>query len=346
MPKVLVTGGSGFIGSHTVCELLEKGYDVVSIDNFSSSEPFINHLIENIIHKSFHFFQADVCDEQQLNEVFEAHPDIDAVIHFAAFKSVPESVKHPIKYYQNNINGLTTLLKVCNKRGVRNIVFSSSCTVYGIPDVLPVTENQPLKSPLSPYGLTKKVSEEIFMDVCLRDSRWHVISLRYFNPIGAHPSGRLGELPLGVPNNLMPYITQTAAGVRPCLYIFGNDYNTPDGTAIRDYIHVVDLADAHLLALDRMLSGKQEAPYEVFNLGTGCGYSVLEVVQTFMRVNNVEIPYQIVSRRPGDVEQIWADPSLARQKLGWTARYTLEDMVRHAWQWEKFYRFEFQKQNS
>lgn len=345
MARILVTGGTGFIGSHTICQLLKEGYNVISVDNFSGSEPFINDLIYDLTGVNSHFFRVDITNYEQLKDVFDSFDDIDAVIHFAAFKSVPESIKFPIKYYNNNLNGLNTLLTLCDEKNVRKIVFSSSCTVYGKPEKLPISEDQPFRQTLSPYGLTKKISEEILMDLCCYDSRWQIISLRYFNPVGAHPSGKLGELPLGVPNNLMPYVTQTAAGVHECLYIYGNDYNTPDGTAIRDYIHIIDLADAHLKALLRLLSGKQLKSYEVYNLGTGRGYSVLEVVKAFEKINKISLPYKIVARRPGDLDKIWADPSKAIKDLNWYPKYSLEDIVEHAWKWEKFIRFEFRNKS-
>ncbi len=336
--KILVTGGTGFIGSHTVCQLLDRGLDVVSIDNLSNSYEDVNERIKEISGKNFQFIKTDMCEKSQLEAVFQSNPDIIGVIHFAAFKSVGESVQNPLLYYNNNLNSLIHLLEISNKYQVNHLVFSSSCTVYGQPARLPVSETSPVQQPWSPYGNTKKICEEILRDTISCFNDLSVIALRYFNPVGAHPSGKIGELPIGIPNNLMPYITQTAFGVRKQLQIFGGDYNTPDGTAIRDYIHVVDLADAHLVALERMLNKKMKNRYEIFNLGNGRGYSVLEVVNTFKTVTGVDLPYRITERRQGDIEQIWADPTLANQELGWKSQRTLEDMLADSWKWENYYR--------
>lgn len=336
--KILVTGGTGYIGSHTVCQLLTSGWNVVSVDNLSNSYEDVNERIEIITGRKFHFIKADVCNPHEVGMVFDLHPDISGIIHFAAYKSVGESVLQPLKYYFNNISALVNLLVVAKNTNVNSFVFSSSCTVYGQPEKLPVNENSPVQQPESPYGNTKKISEEILRDFTAANSGIKVISLRYFNPIGAHPSGMIGELPIGIPNNLMPFITQTAIGIRDELKIFGGDYSTPDGTAIRDYIHVIDLADAHLSALERMINNRMKSDYEVFNLGTGEGYSVLQIVRTFMEATGKKVPFSIVDRRSGDVEQIWADPSLANRELGWKTLKSLNEMMTDSWKWENFYR--------
>ena len=336
--KILVTGGTGYIGSHTVCQLLSAGYDVVSADNLSNSFEDVNKRIVQISGASFDFYRTDLCVEKETESIFEKHPDISGIIHFAAYKSVGESVQNPLMYYHNNLTSLAVLLKVARKFNVLPFVFSSSCTVYGQPDQLPVDESSPIQQPWSPYGNTKKISEEMLKDFVHTNDDFQIIALRYFNPIGAHPSGLIGELPIGIPNNLLPYVTQTAFGIRECLQVFGGDYDTPDGTAIRDYIHVVDLANAHVFALDRILHQKMKAKLEVYNLGTGTGYSVAQIIETFEKVNNVKVNHKIVDRRAGDVEKIWANPQLANNELGWKTVYNLDDMLKHAWKWENYYR--------
>ncbi len=336
--KILITGGTGYIGSHTVCRMLENGDEVVSADNLSNSYEDVNERIEKITGKRPVFVNTELCDPCAVKSLFSAHPDISGIIHFAAFKSVGESVLEPLKYYRNNLNALVNVLQEAVSHNVRSFVFSSSCTVYGQPSSLPVSELSPVQQAWSPYGNTKKICEEILRDFCSVNHNFHVVSLRYFNPIGAHPSGLIGELPVGIPNNLLPFLTQTAIGIQQQLQIFGGDYQTPDGTAIRDYIHVEDLAEAHINALDYSENTKKKSCFEVFNLGTGRGYSVLEIVNTFQKVNGVKIPYRITERRLGDVEQIWADPSKASKVLGWKAKRSLEDMLRDAWKWEQFYR--------
>lgn len=342
--KILVTGGTGYIGSHTVCQLLISGWNVVSIDNLSNSYEDVNERIESITGKQFDFIRADLCNQEDVRTIFKNHPDIIGIIHFAASKSVGESVLKPLQYYYNNLVSLIHLLNISKEYPVRSFVFSSSCTVYGQPDSLPVRETSPVLQPVSPYGNTKQISEEILRDCSISHPELKIISLRYFNPIGAHPSGMIGELPIGIPNNLMPYITQTAFGIRDELKIFGGDYNTPDGTAIRDYIHVTDLSNAHLSALERILQARMKSNYEVFNLGTGEGYSVLQIVQTFTEATGVHIPYTIVDRRPGDIEQIWADPTLANTELQWKTSKSLKDMMSDAWRWENYYRNFVKKQ--
>ena len=335
---ILVTGGTGYIGSHTLVELMESGFDVVIIDNLSNSSIEVLDRIEKITGKRPLFEKLDLCDKISLDQFFARYTSIEAVIHFAASKAVGESVEKPLLYYRNNLLSLINLLEGMIASGIRHLVFSSSCTVYGQPDQLPVTENSPVKPALSPYGNTKQISEEIIRDTISSNAPLRAISLRYFNPIGAHPSGLIGELPLGVPNNLVPFITQTAAGIRKELLVFGNDYSTPDGTAIRDYINVVDLSKAHVVAIQRLLNLRQKAPYEVFNLGTGRGYSVQEIIKTFEKVTGVKINYRITGRRPGDIEKVWADTSLANHELGWKAEKTLEETLASAWKWEQYYR--------
>jgi UDP-glucose 4-epimerase len=332
--KILVTGGTGYIGSHTVVELQQSGYEVLVIDNLSNSSEKILDLVAKITGHRPLFQQLDLCDKTALDAFLKNNPGISGVIHFAALKAVGESVEFPLKYYHNNLTALLNLLEEMQQNGISNLVFSSSCTVYGEPDSLPVTELAPVKPALSPYGNTKQISEEIIADTVHAGSL-KAISLRYFNPIGAHESGLIGELPLGVPNNLVPFITQTAIGKRKQLSIFGDDYDTPDGTCIRDYIHVVDLARAHIVALERMTQGLSETPQEVFNIGTGTGYSVLDAVRTFEQVTGVALNYRIAGRRPGDVPKVWADTTLANLKLGWKAEKGLEEMMRSAWKWEK-----------
>ena len=332
---ILVTGGTGYIGSHTTVELIQAGYKVVSLDNLSNSNINVLDGIEAITGTRPVFYQVDCNDESAIEEIFTNHPDIQGVIHFAASKAVGESVQKPLLYYRNNLLSLIVLLEAMQRHGTKGIVFSSSCTVYGQPEVLPVTEDAPVQEALSPYGNTKQINEEILRDVVYAGAPYKVIRLRYFNPIGAHPSALIGELPLGVPQNLIPYLTQTAAGIRQELSVFGDDYNTPDGSCIRDYINVVDLARAHVLAVDRILDEAKQSPaLETFNIGTGRGVSVLELIRTFEEVTGVPVPHKIVARREGDIEQVWADPSLANNVLGWQARESLADTLRSAWAWQ------------
>ena len=337
MSRILVTGGTGYIGSHTVVELMQKGYDVVIVDNLSNSNVEMLDGVTGIVGQRPPFEQVDCNDAVALNQVFDKYPDIEAVIHFAASKAVNESVEQPLKYYRNNLLSLITLLEQMNAHNVHHIVFSSSCTVYGQPSAahLPVDETDPIQTALSPYGNTKQINEEILRDQAYADSSLHATILRYFNPIGAHPSALIGELPNGVPQNLLPFVTQTAAGLRKQLKVYGNDYNTPDGSCIRDYIYVVDLAKAHVKAVERMISGQSEEQVEVFNLGTGRGLSVLEILHTFMQVTGVDVPYEIVGRREGDIEQVWAKPDRANNVLGWTADTPIEEVLQSAWNWEK-----------
>ena len=337
MSRILVTGGTGYIGSHTVVELMQKGYDVVIVDNLSNSNVEMLDGVTGIVGQRPPFEQVDCNDAVALNQVFDKYPDIEAVIHFAASKAVNESVEQPLKYYRNNLLSLITLLEQMNAHNVHHIVFSSSCTVYGQPSAahLPVDETAPIQTALSPYGNTKQINEEILRDQAYADSSLHATILRYFNPIGAHPSALIGELPNGVPQNLLPFVTQTAAGLRKQLKVYGNDYNTPDGSCIRDYIYVVDLAKAHVKAVERMISGQSEEQVEVFNLGTGRGLSVLEILHTFMQVTGADVPYEIVGRREGDIEQVWAKPDRANNVLGWTADTPIEEVLQSAWNWEK-----------
>lgn len=336
MSRILVTGGAGYIGSHTTVELMQQGYKVTIVDNLSNSNIGVLDGIEAIVGQRPDFAQVDCNDFEAMDRVFSTYPDIEAVIHFAASKAVGESVEKPLMYYRNNIGSLITLLELMKRHDVRNIVFSSSCTVYGQPDAdhLPVNEDAPIQKALSPYGNTKQINEEIIRDEAHADADLRAILLRYFNPIGAHPSALIGELPLGVPQNLLPFVTQTAAGIRKELKVFGDDYNTPDGSCIRDYIYVVDLAKAHVKAVERMLGGKSAEQVEVFNLGTGRGLSVLEIVRTFIEVTGVKLPYQIVGRREGDIEQVWADPKRANEVLGWRADTPTEDILASAWKWQ------------
>lgn len=337
-PLVIVTGGAGYIGSHTVVDLQQAGYDVAVMDNFSNSRPEVLDGITAITGIRPLLYPVDISREDELMPALEPCRHAAGVIHFAASKAVGESVSRPLHYYHNNLAGLISLLRGMQELGMDRLIFSSSCTVYGQPDELPVTEESPVRPALSPYGNTKQIGEEILRDCTHAGLFAGVISLRYFNPVGAHPSGLIGEWPLGVPNNLVPYITQTAAGLRPELRIHGKDYATPDGTAIRDYIHVMDLAGAHRFALERLMARKQKAAFEVFNIGTGRGYSVLEVVDAFGKVSGRSLPYAFGPRRPGDVEQVWADPSLAISELGWRPVFGLEDMLASAWKWEQYYR--------
>jgi UDP-glucose 4-epimerase len=333
--KILVTGGTGYIGSHTVVELQQSGYEVIIVDDLSNSGIEVLDNIEKISGHRPAFEQFDLSDRNKTSDFFERFSDIDAVIHFAASKAVGESVEKPLLYYRNNLVSMMNILENQIKHNIPNIVFSSSCTVYGQPDKLPVTEQTPRKDAESPYGNTKRVNEDILKDTVAANSQLKAIALRYFNPIGAHLSALIGELPLGVPQNLVPFITQTAAGLRGELKVFGNDYNTPDGSAIRDYIHVVDLAKAHVVAIERLLNGKNKAGYEVFNLGTGEGLSVLQIVKGFEKATGMKLRYRIVDRRPGDIEKIWADTTYANQELGWKAETGLEETLLSAWNWEK-----------
>ena len=330
--KVLVTGGLGYIGSHTVVELMAQGFEVVIIDNLSNTREDVLDRIAQITGQKPVYYNGDVCDATDLEKIFAEHSDITSVIHFAAYKAVGKSVEKPLEYYRNNVGGMITLLGQMKKANIERIVFSSSCTVYGDTDRSPVDESSPIAQASSPYGNTKIICEDILRDESVASSL-SVVSLRYFNPIGAHPSALIGELPLGVPNNLVPYITQTAAGIREQLTVFGEDYNTADGTCIRDYIHVMDLAKAHVIALQRF--GKMDDRFEVFNLGTGNGNSVLEVVQTFEKVSGTKLNYRIGPRRAGDVEQIWASTAKANDVLGWKAESSLEEMLRTAWAWQQ-----------
>ena len=334
MAKILVTGGTGYIGSHTVVELQNAGFEVVVVDNLSNSNIEVLSGIEKITGIRPAFENIDCTDYVNMDRMLEKHSGIEAIIHFAASKAVGESVQKPLLYYRNNVGSLLNLMQLMPIHNIHNIVFSSSCTVYGQPDVLPVNESAPIKPALSPYGNTKQICEEIIRDTAYSSSFYQATILRYFNPIGAHPSAEIGELPTGVPNNLVPFITQTAAGIRKQLQVFGNDYNTPDGTCIRDYINVVDLAKAHVIAVKRMLEHKSKYNIETFNLGTGRGLSVLELVNTFQKVNGVKVPYRIVDRREGDIEKVWADPAFANKELGWTAQETVEETLRTAWKWE------------
>ncbi len=338
MQTILVTGGTGYIGSHTVAELINEGYSVRIIDDLSNSEPIVLEGIEKITGVRPAFEKLDICDGALLNNYLNRNRDIDAIIHFAAFKAVGESVANPIKYYRNNLVSLMNLLDEMQQRSLSNLVFSSSCTVYGQPDQLPVTESAPVKKAGSPYGNTKQISEEIITDTIEACPSLKSISLRYFNPIGAHPSALIGELPRGVPDNLVPFITQTAIGLRKELMVFGDDYNTPDGSCIRDYLHVTDLAKAHVAAIKRLLDNRNKDNFEVFNLGTGKGVSVLEMIKTFEKVNSLDLNYRITGRRAGDVEQVWADTTLANRVLGWKAESTLEETLVSAWKWEQYYR--------
>ncbi|WP_243349706.1 UDP-glucose 4-epimerase GalE [Parabacteroides sp. FAFU027] len=332
--KILVTGGTGYIGSHTVVELQNAGYDVVIVDNLSNSSADVVDGIERITGIRPAFEKLDCNDFEGMKAMFAKYEGIKGIIHFAASKAVGESVQKPLLYYRNNFVSLLNLLELMPQFGVEGIVFSSSCTVYGQPDILPVTENAPIKPAMSPYGNTKQVCEEIIKDTIYSGVPYKSIILRYFNPIGAHPSVEIGELPNGVPQNLIPFVTQTAIGVREKLSVYGDDYNTPDGSCIRDYINVVDLSKAHVIAVDRMLQGKTKQDVEIFNLGTGRGLSVLEILKTFEQVSGVKLNYQVVGRRDGDIEQVWANPDWANNELGWTAKETVEDTLLSAWKWQ------------
>ena len=332
--RIVVTGGTGYIGSHTVVELQCAGYEVIIVDNLSNSNIEVLGGIEKITGIRPVFQELDCNDREGLKKLFSAYSGIKGIIHFAASKAVGESVQKPLMYYRNNLVTLINLLELMPEFNIDGIVFSSSCTVYGQPDILPVTEDAPVKPAMSPYGNTKQVNEEIIRDTIYAGASFKSILLRYFNPIGAHPSAEIGELPIGVPQNLVPFVTQAAAGIRNELSVFGDDYDTPDGSCIRDYIHVVDLAKAHVIAMDRMLENKSDAKLEVFNLGTGRGVSVLELIHAFEKSTGVKVPYKIVGRREGDIEKVWADPTCANKVLGWTSEETLEDTLASAWKWQ------------
>ena len=329
---VLVTGGAGFIGSHTCVELLNAGYEVVVVDNLVNSSRESLNRVQEITGKQLRFYEVNLLDRKKLNQVFDRE-QIDAVIHFAGLKAVGESVYKPLEYYHNNITGTLVLCECMRSHGVKRIVFSSSATVYGNPAFVPITEDCPKGEVTNPYGWTKSMLEQILTDLHTADPEWNVMLLRYFNPIGAHASGRMGENPKGIPNNLLPYITQVAVGKLVCLGVFGNDYDTPDGTCIRDYIHVVDLADGHVKALEKMV--KEPPEVRIYNLGTGTGYSVLDVIQAFEKANNLKIKYEFGPRRAGDLPEFWANADKAKKVLGWTATRTLEDMCRDSWNWQK-----------
>lgn len=335
MTKILVTGGTGYIGSHTTVELQKAGYEVVIIDNLSNSNIRVLDGIEKITGIRPAFIEGDVTDINTLRKLFEDHPGIKGIINFAASKAVGESVHKPLLYYRNNLVSLLNLLDLMPEYGVKGIVFSSSCTVYGEPDVNPIDESAPIKPATSPYGNTKQISEEIITDTIKAGAPFKSILLRYFNPVGAHPSAEIGELPLGVPQNLIPYLTQTAAGIRKELTVFGDDYNTPDGSCIRDFIDVVDLAKAHVIAMKRMLDMPEGEQLEIFNLGTGNGLSVLQLIESFERATGVKVPYKIGPRREGDIEKIWANPKKANEVLGWKAEVDIDDTMRNAWRWQQ-----------
>ena len=347
--NILVTGGAGFIGSHTLIELYQAGHTAVVVDNLSNSNPEALKRVAEILEVSeIPFYQVDIRDREGLEKVFAEH-HFDACIHFAGLKAVGESVAKPWEYYENNIGGTLTLVDVMRRHGCKNIIFSSSATVYGDPAEIPITENCPKGQCTNPYGWTKSMLEQVLMDIQKADPEWNVVLLRYFNPVGAHPSGRIGENPNGIPNNLMPYITQVAVGKRPELGVFGNDYPTPDGTGVRDYIHVCDLAAAHVAALKcftqatpspsvempRSDGGTKDGKVYIYNIGTGNGYSVLDMVNAFIRVNGVDVPYRIKPRRPGDIATCYADASLAKKELGWEAQYGIKEMCEDAWRWQK-----------
>jgi UDP-glucose 4-epimerase len=335
MKKILVTGGLGYIGSHVVVELQNNGFDVVIIDDLSNSSIDILDRISEITGKIFLFEKIDLKEKHNVVNFFKRHNDIDGVIHFAASKAVGESVNNPLKYYENNIHSLVYLLQEINKLASNKLIFSSSCTVYGQADELPIAEQAPIKEPESPYGNTKKIGEQIIKDTCSANRTLNTIALRYFNPIGAHRSANIGELPIGTPQNLVPFVTQTGIGIREKLSVFGNDYPTPDGTCIRDYIHVVDLAKAHVIAMERLLKKRNTENYEVYNIGTGKGSSVLEVVNTFEEVSGVKLNYSFAERRAGDIVSAYADTTKANTVLGWKSELTLKDSLHSAWEWEK-----------
>ncbi|MBR2335746.1 MAG: UDP-glucose 4-epimerase GalE [Clostridia bacterium] len=330
--SVLITGGAGFIGSHAAVEFLNAGYEIVIMDNFSNSKPVVLDRIKQITGKDFKFYRADLLDLASLDKIFDENPEIDSVIHFAGLKAVGESVSKPLEYYHNNVTGTLMLCDSMRRHGVKTIVFSSSATVYGAPDEVPIKESARVGNATNPYGETKVMIERILKDIYVSDKEWNVSVLRYFNPIGAHKSGLIGEDPNGIPNNLMPYITKVAGGKLPYLHVFGNDYNTHDGTGVRDYIHVVDLARAHLKALESI---KERRGIDYFNIGTGTGYSVLDIVKAYKEATGVEIKYEIEGRRPGDIDACFADPTKAREILGWTAEYDITDMCRDSNNWQR-----------
>jgi UDP-glucose 4-epimerase len=336
--KILVTGGTGYIGSHTAVELIEDGFEVVIIDNLYNSEALVTDRIRKITGINPELAVFDICDNKKLTAFFQKQKDIAGIIHFAAYKAVGESVNKPLEYYRNNLLSLINLLEAMKTYGIPHLVFSSSCTVYGQPEKLPVAEDAPVQPAMSPYGNTKQIGEEIIRDTAAAYEKIKAVSLRYFNPIGAHPSALIGELPRGVPENLVPFITQTACGIRKELKVYGNDYNTPDGSCIRDYLHVVDLAKAHVAAVKRLIENRNKKNYEVFNLGTGTGVSVLEAIRSFERVTGIKLNYKITGRRAGDIEKIWADPSLANRELRWKTVSTLDESMKTAWEWEKYIR--------
>lgn len=333
--KILVTGGCGYIGSHTVIELMQLGFNVIIADDFSNSNNLTLDRIAKIVAKKPIFELVDLKDFTKTNSLFKKHSDIDAVVHFAAHKAVGESVQNPLKYYQNNLYALINILIGMKNNNIKNFIFSSSATVYGKPNSLPINENEPTKRPSSPYGNSKKIAEEILQDEAKSNPYFSAISLRYFNPIGAHISGLIGELPSGIPNNLMPYITQTAIGLRDKLIVYGNDYPTRDGTPIRDYIHVSDIAEAHIMALRRLLENKCDSQFEVFNLGTGTGYTVMEVIKTFKKISGIDLKYKISGRRAGDVSELYASNLLAMEKLNWKVKNGLDEMISSSWKWEQ-----------
>lgn len=336
--KIIVTGGTGYIGSHTAVELINEGYDVILIDNLYNSDAIVAERIGKITGKIPQLEVFDLCDKERLERFFKENSGISAIIHFAAYKAVGESVRKPLEYYRNNLVSLLNLLESMIKEEIPSLVFSSSCTVYGQPSKLPVTEDAPMQPAISPYGNTKQIGEEIIRDTALVNDSVRAISLRYFNPIGAHPSALIGELPGGIPENLVPFITQTAYGLRDELKVFGSDYDTPDGSCIRDYLHVVDLAKAHVIAVRRLIEKKNRKNYEVFNLGTGKGVSVLEAIKSFEIATGIKLKYRITGRRAGDIEKIWADPSLANRELGWKTELTLDEALKSAWAWEQYIR--------
>lgn len=333
--KIIVTGGCGYIGSHTVIELIENNYTVIILDDLSNSTEETLHRIEKITNVKPIFINIDLKDELKTKKVFNEHKDAKAVINFAAHKAVGESVQKPLMYYKNNLYSLINTLTALTENNINGFIFSSSATVYGAPESLPITEQSKTQRPFSPYGNTKKIAEEIIDDLIKSETNLSAISLRYFNPIGAHESGLIGELPSGIPNNLMPYITQTAIGIREKLMVYGNDYPTKDGTPIRDYIHVVDLAKAHVLAVERIIKNQQEKPFEIFNLGTGNGFSVLDIIKSFEEVTNSKLNYEITDRRSGDVPKLFASIDLVKDKLGWKPSKSLNEMIKSSWDWER-----------
>ncbi len=333
--KILVTGGAGYIGAHTVVQLFENNYLPVVVDDFSGSDKTLLHGVEKITGNPVLFYEGNCCDRAFIDDVFRQEANIEGIIHFAAYKSVGESVARPISYYRNNLDSLLTLLEAMGDHQIKNLIFSSSCTVYGQPDHIPVDETEPFKKAESPYGATKQMCEIILEDATAANENLKVISLRYFNPIGAHPSALIGELPIGKPNNLVPYITQVAAGRREKVIVFGGAYDTEDGTCIRDFIHIVDLADAHVKAMDQILRAESGPGYESYNLGTGTGVSVLKLIKDFIEITGTKLPFEIGDPRPGDVVQTYANPKKAADGLGWNAKYSHKDALLHAWEWEK-----------